>query len=79
MQGDRPPTTTIRKDLPLVRQLPIRCQLYGHSWELTERSAVKECKLCRIRGYCPGCTPIAPAGVQPFACTAHTTLREVQP
>ena len=48
------------------------CQFFGHSWEITEHPDVKECSLCHIRGYCPGCTPIAPQNAQPFFCTAHT-------
>ena len=48
------------------------CQFYGHSWEITEHPDVKECSLCHIRGYCPGCTPVAPQNAQPFFCTAHT-------
>jgi hypothetical protein len=56
--------------------LPVSCQLYGHSWELTGTPFVKECALCGIRGYCQGCTPIAPQGTHPFSCTAHTRASE---
>jgi len=56
--------------------LPASCQLYGHSWEPTDTPAVKACALCGIRGYCPGCTPLAPQGTHPFFCTAHTRQSE---
>ena len=56
---------------------PEDCYTYGHSWELTEHPDIKECSVCSVRGYCPGCTPIAPAGAQPFACTTHAG-RQVQ-
>jgi hypothetical protein len=62
----------------LFNGIPVLCQTYGHSWELTEYPDIKECQLCHIRGYCPSCTPIAPIGAQPFYCTTHTKIREVQ-
>lgn len=51
---------------------PESCQLYGHSWQESEHPDVKECQLCGVRGYCPGCTLVAPRGAQPFLCTSHT-------
>jgi hypothetical protein len=55
-----------------VRQgSPESCQLYGHDWQETEHPDMKECSLCRVRGYCPGCRPVAPSGAKPFLCTAH--------
>lgn len=56
----------------LLPNIPEDCQLFGHSWHVTEHPDVKECSLCHVRGYCPGCTPLAPAGAQPFLCTSHT-------
>lgn len=47
------------------------CQYYGHSWELTELPNVKECVICHVRGFCPGCTPQPPRGTRPFYCTCH--------
>jgi hypothetical protein len=61
----------------LIPGVPEACQLYGHDWELTEHPDIKECKLCHMRGYCPGCTPVAPAGAQPFTCTHHARQRQV--
>jgi hypothetical protein len=61
----------------LLPDAPKNCQLYGHSWEHCELPGAKECRLCGIRGYCPACTPQAPAGAQPFSCTRHAQ-REVQ-
>jgi len=55
----------------------VLCQTYGHSWQVTTNSKVKMCKLCRVRGYCPGCTSTTPQGAQPFSCTEHTQKREV--
>ena len=62
--------------VPFVEDIPEECQLYGHAWELTESLDVKECTICHLRGYCPECTPQAPAGVQPFYCTEHTQQRQ---
>lgn len=61
----------------LIQEIPQDCQLYGHSWQVTEHPNVKECSLCHIRGYCPGCTPVTPANGRPFYCTYHTRMREV--
>ncbi len=73
-----PRTAPDRHTVVPVEDLPELCHLYGHSWEETENPAVKACSLCRIRGYCPGCTPQAPDNAQPFCCTAHTTQRSVR-
>lgn len=70
-------TETVPIDIP--RDTPEDCQLYGHSWQITEQPRVKVCSLCSIRGYCPGCTPVAPPGAKPFLCTTHTRQRQVQP
>ncbi len=64
--------------VPLDEHIPEMCQLFGHSWTLTEHQDVKECLLCGVRGFCPGCTLQTPAGAQPFYCTSHTG-RQVQP
>jgi hypothetical protein len=64
-----PQTTRIHVDL--VPGIPEECQLYGHDWQITEHRDVQECTLCHIRGYCPGCTPLAPANAQPFTCSEH--------
>src|SRR6266567_5411792 len=55
----------------LVEDVPVFCQDYGHSWERTEHPDVKQCYLCHVRGYCPGCTPFPPSGAKPFYCTRH--------
>lgn len=59
------------------RNSPESCQLYGHNWQTTEHPDIKECSLCHVRGYCPACTPITPAGAQAFYCTYHAG-REAQ-
>ena len=61
----------------LIQGIPEECYSYGHSWQETENPDVKECQLCGMRGYCPGCTPQAPAGATAFYCTSHTG-RQVQ-
>ena len=62
----------------LLPGIPEDCQLYGHTWQGTENPDVKACELCSIRGYCPDCTPVAPDSAQPFSCTPHTRIGEVQ-
>jgi hypothetical protein len=64
-----PQITSVHIDL--VPGIPEECQLYGHTWQITEHVDVHECTLCHVRGYCPGCSPLAPAGAQPFTCSAH--------
>src|SRR6266699_1224591 len=64
-----------RVRIDVIPDVPEECQLYGHSWQITEHRDVQECTLCHIRGYCPGCTPIAPVGAQPFTCTYHARQR----
>jgi hypothetical protein len=75
--GTLPTThTTTERGGTGAEDLPVSCQLYGHSWEPTDTPFVKACALCDIRGYCPGCTPIAPQGTHAFSCTAHTRASE---
>lgn len=75
--GTLPTTdTATERDGTYVGDLPISCQLYGHSWESTGTPFMKECALCGIRGYCPGCTPFITQGAHPFFCTAHTRQSE---
>ena len=54
-----------------IGTIPEDCFFYGHGWQQTEHPDVKECSLCHVRGYCPGCSLVAPAGTQPFFCTFH--------
>ena len=56
-------------DIPLTVQ---DCFIFGHSWTPAGMSQEKVCCVCGIKGYCPGCTPIAPKQAQPFFCTRHT-------
>ena len=62
--------TVVHADL--IPGIPEDCQLYGHTWQITEKPDVKACELCHIRGYCPECTPHTPDNAQPFFCTRHT-------
>lgn len=57
--------------IDLVADVPEECQLFGHTWQITENRDVYECSLCHVRGYCPQCTPIAPDGAHPFTCSEH--------
>jgi hypothetical protein len=70
--------TGIRKTTVEAKQgIHETCELYGHTWQETKQPDVKECSLCHVRGYCPTCTPLAPAGTTAFYCTSHTG-RQVQ-
>jgi hypothetical protein len=77
--SDSTGTTPTTHSIHGAEGMPVLCQLYGHSWQETEHPDVKECRLCGIRGYCPGCTPIAPQSAHPFFCTTHSRQSEVQP
>jgi hypothetical protein len=48
-----------------IKPNALQCRYYGHTWE-------KQCTVCGIKGYCPGCTSHPPQGAQPFYCTKHT-------
>lgn len=48
------------------------CLLYGHTWQPLGMSGEKQCLVCQIKGYCPGCTTHPPQNAQPFYCTKHT-------
>jgi hypothetical protein len=65
-------TTLTKKglvDTPLTAQ---DCFLFGHSWTPAGMAQEKLCRVCGMKGYCPGCTPVAPEQAQPFFCTRHT-------
>ena len=53
---------------------PLVCRTYGHNWlPLITNAEIKQCCVCGLTGYCPGCVPVAPtAEAQPFFCTRHT-------
>src|SRR5258707_9443682 len=63
--GTNQPTRT-EVHVALLPGIPKQCQLLGHTWQRTTREGVKVCSLCRIRGYCPACTAVAPHNAQPF-------------
>jgi hypothetical protein len=48
------------------------CLLYGHTWQTIGMSGEKQCTVCHIKGYCPGCSPTPSKNAQPFYCTKHT-------
>jgi hypothetical protein len=66
---DQPTRTEIH--VALVPGVPEQCQLLGHAWQRTTLEGVKVCALCRLWGYCPACTPVAPHHARPFTCTLH--------
>ncbi len=70
----RKPQQPKRKATPRIL-VDNRCLYFGHSWEVIGMSGEKQCSVCGIKGYCPGCTPTPPQDAQPFYCTRHT-LRE---
>ena len=52
---------------------PVHCEFYGTTWEYFGITGLKQCTVCQIKGYCPGCTPQAPTKeATPFYCTTHT-------
>ncbi len=55
-----------------VTLTPLDCLTYGHSWHTIGLANEKQCSVCGIKGYCPGCTPIPPANARPFFCTRHS-------
>ena len=73
------PSARAEIHVELLPGFPQQCQLFGHTWQHTTVHGAKVCTLCRLWGYCPMCTPIAPQSAQPFTCTAHTVQRQVQP
>jgi hypothetical protein len=65
-------TTPTNKGLVDISLTAQDCFLFGHSWTPAGMAQEKVCTVCRMKGYCPGCTPIAPKQAQPFFCTRHT-------
>ncbi len=61
-----------RAPSPSLTLTPTDCLIYGHSWQQVGMMSEKQCSVCNIKGYCPGCTPVAPKSAQPFFCTHHT-------
>jgi len=72
-------TTRTEIHVDLVQGIPQQCQRYGHAWQRITVPGVKVCTLCRVWGYCPTCTPVAPQHAQPFTCTTHTVQGQVHP
>jgi len=71
-------TTPAKKGLVTIPLTAQDCLVFGHSWISSGMSQEKLCRVCGIRGYCPGCTPVAPNQAQPFFCTRHTPEGRVQ-
>lgn len=63
---------TPKKRAISVPLTPADCQTYGHSFSRLALNGVKICTVCRVHGYCPLCTPIAPPHARPFLCTEHS-------
>ena len=55
---------------PRRKTATLKCAYYGHSWQRIGLSLEKQCTVCGITGYCPGCTPTPRNGA--FPCTEHT-------
>ena len=68
----KPQRTTGRHSSPAVPFTPDDCLYFGHTWQVIGMQGEKQCSVCHIRGYCPGCSPTPPVGAQPFFCTRHT-------
>jgi hypothetical protein len=54
----------------------LQCRYYGHTWEVIGMSWEKQCIVCDIKGYCPGCTSHPPQNAQPFSCTKHAPQQQ---
>ena len=54
------------------------CLFFGHTWQAVGMQGEKQCVLCHIQGFCPGCMPIAPRSAIPFYCARHTPESGVQ-
>ncbi len=52
------------------------CKYFGHTWQSIGLSGEKQCSVCHIKGYCPGCTQNPPVSAQPYYCSQHTPLTE---
>ncbi len=63
---------TPHNTMPTQQANPLECRYYGHTWQRVGLLGEKQCTVCHIKGYCPGCTSNPPADAQPFYCTRHT-------
>ena len=71
-QQKKRPTSTTKNTISLKAT---DCIMYGHSFIPAGMNGEKICTVCSVKGYCPGCTPIAPQSALPFFCTRHTESR----
>ncbi len=54
------------------------CLFFGHTWQAIGMQGEKQCVICHIQGFCPGCMPIALRSAVPFYCSRHTPEERVQ-
>jgi hypothetical protein len=69
-QRTRP--STQHTGAPKRKTAALECHFYGHTWQRIGLSDEKQCTVCGLKGYRPGCTPTPPKEAQPFYCTRHT-------
>lgn len=57
------------------------CRFFGHTWQVISMAGEKQCTVCGVKGYCPGCTAslLPSKNAQPLYCARHTPRREVEP
>ncbi len=68
---------TVRNTSPIALTAT-DCFIFGHSWQVIGMSGEKQCTVCKVKGFCPGCTPTPPKDAHPFFCTKHTPSTESQ-
>lgn len=69
----QPHRCTKKATLPAhpTRPNPRRCRYFGHTWQRIGFSDEKQCTICGLKSYCPGCTSRPPQGAYPHYCLAH--------
>jgi hypothetical protein len=68
----QPPHHITTHSSSTVTLTPADYLTFGHSWQVIGLSNEKQCSVCKIKGYCPGCTTTTPPNAQPFFCSRHT-------
>lgn len=59
-----------------VKTSPPMCRFYGHTWQVVGMSYEKQCSVCGMKSYCPGCTAIGPKGAIILYCPKHNPQQE---
>jgi hypothetical protein len=62
-----------------VRGTAAQCRFFGHTWQVIGMAGEKQCTVCGVKSYCPGCTASPPKNAQPLYCARHTPHNEGEP